>query len=60
MSDKQIIFIFVVFIIYVLIFGILNILAPQFLNLAIYAIAGVQMGDWIVKLSEYVFKKKEK
>ena len=60
MSDKQIIIIFVVFIIYVLIFGILNILAPQFLNLAIYAIAGVQMGDWIVKLSEYVFKKKEK
>lgn len=45
MSDKQIIFIFVVFIICVLLFGILNNLAPQFLNLAIYAIAGVKIAD---------------
>lgn len=60
MSDKQIIFIFVVFIICVLLFGILNILAPQFLNLAIYAIAGVKIADWIVELSEYIFNKKEK
>ena len=60
MNNKQIIFIFVLFIIYVFIFSVLDNLVPQFLNLAIYAIAGYQMGDWIVKLSEYVFKKKEK
>lgn len=60
MSNKQIIFIFVLFIIYALIFCVLDILVPQFLNLAICAIAGVQMEDWIVKLSEYVFNRKEK
>ena len=60
MSDKQIIFIFVLFIIYVLIFCVLDNLVPQFLNLAIHAIAGVKIADWIVELSEYIFNKKEK
>lgn len=45
MSDKQIIFIFVLFIINVLIFCVLDNLVPQFLNLAICAIAGVKIAD---------------
>ena len=60
MSDKQIIFIFVLFIINVLIFCVLDNLVPQFLNLAICAIEGVKIADWIVELSEYIFNKKEK
>ena len=59
-SNKQVIFVCIALVIWILLYAILNNLIPEFMNLVIYAIAGWQSADWIIELSEYIFNKKEK
>lgn len=60
MSNKRLVFIFILFITWTLTIAILGKFVPRFLDIIVYTMAGCQAANWIVDLSKYIFEKKEK
>lgn len=60
MSNKRLVFIFILFMTWVLTIAVLATFVPRFLDIIAYTMAGCQAANWIIDLSKHVFKKKEK